>query len=43
MLTLLVIASTVVLPDAAWLAFALTWGGVVLGSVLADLGAVFVL
>jgi cobalt/nickel transport system permease protein len=43
MVTLLVIVSTVVLPDAAWLAFALTWGVVVLGSILADLGPLFVL
>jgi len=41
--TLLAIVSNVVLPDAAWLAFALTWGFVVLASVLADLGPAFVL
>jgi cobalt/nickel transport system permease protein len=39
--TLLAIVSNVVLPDGAWLAFALTWGLVVLASILADLGPAF--
>jgi cobalt/nickel transport system permease protein len=42
-LALVAIVSCVLLPDAAWLAFALTWGLVVLGSVLADVGPLFVL
>ena len=42
-LTLLIVLSNLLLPDAAWLAFALTWGLVCLGSILSDLGPAYIL
>lgn len=42
-LTLLFVLSNVVLPDDAWLAYALSWGLVLLISMMADLGAGYAL
>lgn len=41
--TVLAIVSNVMLPDGAWLAFALTWGLILAASLLAGLGPVYTL